>query len=52
LSDGLALVMLTRPPSALRPNSALCGPRTNSICWTPINSMLDEFAFNCGTPSM
>ena len=29
-SDGLALVTLIKPPSALRPKSALCGPRTNS----------------------
>ena len=50
--DGRLLVTLTRPPSVLRPNSALCGPRTNSIWSTSSSSMLDEFAFSCGTPSM
>src|SRR5437016_7024965 len=44
--------MLMTPPSALRPNRELCGPRTNSICEMSRNSMLDEFAFSCGTPSM
>ena len=52
VSDGRALVTLTRPPSVLRPNSALCGPRTNSICSTSSSSMLDELALSCGTPSM
>jgi hypothetical protein len=51
-SDGLRLMMLITPPRAFRPNSALCGPRTNSTCSTSRNSMLDEFAFSCGTPSM
>ncbi len=50
--DGRTLVMLTRPPSVLRPNSALCGPRTNSTCDTSSSSMLDELVFSCGTPSM
>jgi hypothetical protein len=40
------------PPSALRPKSALCGPRTNSTWLTSRNSMLDEFVLSCGTPSM
>src|SRR5438034_11397500 len=31
VADGRLLVMVTRPPSVLRPKSALCGPRTNSI---------------------
>src|SRR5262245_23619084 len=39
------------PPSAFRPNNPLCGPRTNSICETSRSAMLEEFAFNCGTPS-
>jgi hypothetical protein len=30
-SDGRLLLMLMTPPSAFLPNSALCGPRTNSI---------------------
>ena len=50
--DGRAVVMLIRPPSAFRPNSALCAPRTNSICSMSINSMFEELAFSCGTPSM
>src|SRR5262245_9220424 len=51
-SDGRAVEMLTRPPSVLRPNNALCGPRTNSIWFTSSSSMLEEFALSCGTPSM
>ena len=51
-SEGRSLAMLMTPPSVLRPKSALCGPRTNSTCSTPLNSMFDEFAFSCGTPSM
>src|SRR5262245_16308690 len=51
-SDGLRLVTLTRPPSVLRPKSALCGPRTNSTCCTSSRSMLDELLLSCGTPSM
>ena len=43
---------LTRPPSVFRPNSALCGPRTNSICSMSSSSTFDELAFSCGTPSM
>ena len=50
--DGRLLVTLTSPPRVLRPNSALCGPRTNSIWSTSSSSRLDEFAFSCGTPSM
>jgi len=49
--DGRLLTTLIKPPSALRPNSALCGPRTNSIRSTSSNSTLDELAFSCGTPS-
>ena len=51
-ADGRAVAMLTRPPSVFRPNSALCGPRTNSICPISSSSRLDELVFNCGTPSM
>ena len=50
-SDGRALVTLITPPSVLRPNSALCGPRTNSTCPTSSRSMLDVLEFSCGTPS-
>ncbi len=50
--DGLALETLIRPPMAFRPKSALCAPRTNSICSTSISSMFAELAFSCGTPSM
>ena len=50
-SDGRPLVMLMRPPSALRPKSALCGPRTNSIWPMSIRSKLVDAALNCGTPS-
>ena len=51
-SDGRPLTTLTMPPRALRPNSALCAPRTNSIRSVSSNSMLDEMEFSCGTPSM
>ena len=50
--EGRAVVTLTMPPSVLRPNSGLCGPRTNSIWLTSSSSMFDELLFNCGTPSM
>src|SRR5688500_18856483 len=40
------------PPSVLRPNSVLCGPRTNSIWLTSSSSIFEELLFNCGTPSM
>ena len=51
-SDGRVLTMLTTPPSELRPYSALCGPRTNSIRSTSASSVLEVFAVNCGTPSI
>ncbi len=50
--EGRLLVTFTRPPNVLRPNNALCGPRTNSIWSTSSSSMLEELAFSCGTPSM
>ena len=50
-SDGRALLTLMIPPSALRPYSGLCGPRTNSIWETSSSSMLEELTFSCGTPS-
>jgi hypothetical protein len=50
--DGRLLVMLITPPRALRPYSALSGPRTKSIWLISISSRLDEFALSCGTPSM
>src|SRR5688572_25552115 len=50
-SDGLALVTLINPPTALRPNSALWGPRTNSTWPTSIRSMFDELVLSWGTPS-
>ena len=50
--DGRTLVTFTSPPSVFRPKSALCGPRTNSICSTSSSSMLDELELSCGTPSM
>src|SRR5688572_20776867 len=49
--DGRAVEILISPPSAFRPNSALCGPRTNSTCATSRKSKLVVFALNCGTPS-
>ena len=49
--DGRAVVTLTMPPSVLRPNSGLCGPRTNSIWPTSSSSMFDELLLSCGTPS-
>ena len=52
LNDGRSLAMLTTPPKELRPNSVLWAPRTNSTWPTPLNSMFDELALNCGTPSM
>ena len=48
---GRRLVTLMRPPSVLRPKSALCGPRTNSICSTSRSCTLDELELSCGTPS-
>src|SRR5687767_3520423 len=52
LSDGRSVTTLTRPPSVLRPNSALCGPRTNSTRSTLSRPMLDVLVLSCGTPSM
>jgi len=49
--DGRPLEMLIKPPRALRPKSALCGPRTNSIWLTSTRSKLDVLELNCGTPS-
>jgi hypothetical protein len=52
VEDGRVLVTLTSPPSVFRPNSALCGPRTNSTWLTSRSSMLEELELSCGTPSM
>ena len=46
VEDGRTLATFTTPPSVLRPNRALCGPRTNSSWVTSSSSMLDEFVFN------
>jgi hypothetical protein len=52
VSEGRALLMLINPPRVLRPNSALCGPRTNSTWSTSRKSRLDELVLSCGTPSI
>jgi len=49
--DGRVLAILMTPPSALRPNSALCGPRMNSTCSTSTRSKLVVLALSWGTPS-
>jgi len=43
VSDGRPLVMLYHAAEALRPNSALCGPRTNSDLVDIISSTLESW---------